>query len=148
MDYCRSVLAVAGANFRRLKRDARVWFIFVFTALLIHYYLRPVINYGIDTGTKAPIYIMELLFCSATISVKAPKILFYIGMLCLLCDAPFFYPLKPYIIMRSKRTAWCVGEWHIYCRDGIVVCCFYINCVVTYDSPNWNNEGFIFRSID
>lgn len=46
MDYCRSVLAVAGANFRRLKRDARVWFIFVFTALLIHYYLRPVINYG------------------------------------------------------------------------------------------------------
>ena len=52
MDYCRSVLAVAGANFRRLKRDARVWFIFVFTALLIHYYLRPVINYGIDTGTK------------------------------------------------------------------------------------------------
>lgn len=55
MDYCRSVLAVAGANFRRLKRDARVWFIFVFTALLIHYYLRPVINYGIDTGTKAPI---------------------------------------------------------------------------------------------
>ena len=37
MDYCRSVLAVAGANFRRLKRDARVWFIFVFTALLIHY---------------------------------------------------------------------------------------------------------------
>ena len=77
MDYCRSVLAVAGANFRRLKRDARVWFIFVFTALLIHYYLRPVINYGIDTGTKAPIYIMELLFCSATISVKAPKILFY-----------------------------------------------------------------------
>ena len=34
MDYCRSVLAVAGANFRRLKRDARVWFIFVFTALL------------------------------------------------------------------------------------------------------------------
>ena len=47
MDYCRSVLAVAGANFRRLKRDARVWFIFVFTALLIHYYLRPVINYGI-----------------------------------------------------------------------------------------------------
>ena len=146
MDYCRSVLAVAGANFRRLKRDARVWFIFVFTALLIHYYLRPVINYGIDTGTKAPIYIMELLFCSATISVKAPKILFYIGMLCLLCDAPFFYPLKPYIIMRSKRTAW--WRVHIYCRDGIVVCCFYINCVVTYDSPNWNNEGFIFRSID
>ena len=46
MDYCRSVLAVAGANFRRLKRDARVWFIFVFTALLIHYYLRPVINYA------------------------------------------------------------------------------------------------------
>ena len=39
MDYCRSVLAVAGANFRRLKRDARVWFIVVFTALLIHYYL-------------------------------------------------------------------------------------------------------------
>ena len=122
MDYCRSVLAVAGANFRRLKRDARVWFIFVFTALLIHYYLRPVINYGIDTGTKAPIYIMELLFCSATISVKAPKILFYIGMLCLLCDAPFFYPLKPYIIMRSKRTAWCVGE-----------CIYIVGMALLYD---------------
>ena len=88
MDYCRSVLAVAGANFRRLKRDARVWFIFVFTALLIHYYLRPVINYGIDTGTKAPIYIMELLFCSATISVKAPKILFYIYL-----NTPY-HPIK------------------------------------------------------
>ena len=115
---------------------------------LIHYYLRPVINYGIDTGTKAPIYIMELLFCSATISVKAPKILFYIGMLCLLCDAPFFYPLKPYIIMRSKRTAWCVGECIYIVGMALLYVCFYINCVVTYDSPNWNNEGFIFRSID
>ena len=58
MDYCRSVLAVAGANFRRLKRDARVWFIFVFTALLIHYYLRPVINYvpfffGLPSTTRS-----------------------------------------------------------------------------------------------
>ena len=52
MDYCRSVLAVAGANFRRLKRDARVWFIFVFTALLIHYYLRPSINSIIDHRTQ------------------------------------------------------------------------------------------------
>lgn len=110
MDFCKAVLAVAGANFERIKKDARVWFIFAFTALLIHYYLRPVINFGLDTGTKAPIYSMELLFCSATISVKAPKILFYIGMLCLLCDAPFFYPLKSYVIMRSKRLAWCLGD--------------------------------------
>ena len=75
MDYCRSVLAVAGANFRRLKRDARVWFIFVFTALLIHYYLRPVINYGIDTGTKAPIYIMELLYAAFILIVSSLMIL-------------------------------------------------------------------------
>ena len=114
MDYCRSVLAVAGANFRRLKRDARVWFIFVFTALLIHYYLRPVINYGIDTGTKAPIYIMELLFCSATISVKAPKILFYIGMLCLSCFSSFF-PYKIhlfsntyFVLLRTKNPQYAV----------------------------------------
>ena len=89
MDYCRSVLAVAGANFRRLKRDARVWFIFVFTALLIHYYLRPVINYGIDTGAKAPIYIMELLFCSATISVKG---------FCFILECCVFYAMLLFFI--------------------------------------------------
>lgn len=88
--YCRSVLAVAGANFRRLKRDARVWFIFVFTALLIHYYLRPVINYGIDDWDKSTYLYYGIVVLQCNNSVKAPKILFYIGMLCLLAMLPFF----------------------------------------------------------
>lgn len=109
MDYCRSVLAVAGANFRRLKRDARVWFIFVFTALLIHYYLRPVINYGIDTGTKAPIYIMELLFCSATISVKAPKILFLYWNAVSFMRCSFFLSIKT--IYNYEEQTHCMVCW-------------------------------------
>lgn len=117
MGFCRAVLAVAASNLSRLKRDVRVWFILAFTLLLLIYYIRPVVMYGLDTKETVPVHMLSMLFHSPTVSVKAPKILFHIGLLCLLCDAPFFSPSKPYLILRSRRSAWCTGE------------CLYIICV-------------------
>lgn len=86
--------------------------------------------YGLDTGEKAPVFMLSMLFNSPSISIKAPKILFHTGLLCLLCDAPFFSSSKPYLILRSKRAAWCTGE----CLYVICVAFLYISFITVVSS--------------
>lgn len=102
-------MAVTSINFNCWKHDFRVKFILLFTALIVFDSLKAVFQYGFDNGISSTPLLLPLLFGSTEISIKAPKIYFHIGMILLLCDAPFYYPITPYAIMRSKRSGWCIG---------------------------------------
>lgn len=109
MDIFRSALAVSRMTFARWRQDVRVKFLFVFTALLIYYYCRPFLGYGLAMHRTSTLCMLPVLFQSTTMSVGSPKTLLYIGMVLMLCDAPFFYPGTPYTILRSGRGGWCLG---------------------------------------
>ena len=106
----KAVRAVIIMDFSRWKTDLRIWFIFVFTAVLLFYYVSPLTSCGLDTGRRMTMCLLPVLFHSDTISLGSPKILFHIGMLLIFCDAPFFYPGKPYLILRSGKENWSMGE--------------------------------------
>ena len=102
-------MAVTSINFNCWRQDFRVKFILLFTALIVFNTLKPVLQYGLDNGAVSTPLLLPLLFGSTEISVGTPKIYFHIGLILLLCDAPFYYPITPYAIMRSKRSGWCIG---------------------------------------
>lgn len=110
MELFKSAAAVASINFRKWLKDIRVRFIFLFMGYMMVYYMLPFTKCGMDTGRTITAWSFPILFRSGNLSVGMPKIVFHVGMLLLLCDAPFFSPVLPYVVLRSRRTSWCLGE--------------------------------------
>lgn len=110
MDLFRSAFSVASVNFHRWKHDLRIWVTLLFITMITARYINPLIQYGLDTGSHSTPYLLSMLFHGTTMSIGSAKIIFYIGLLTILCDAPFFHPISPYMILRSRRNAWWLGE--------------------------------------
>lgn len=106
----RSAGAVASINLHRWIRDIRIWLILFVTVLCVDRYLRDLVQYGLSTDQTVTFCMLPFLFFATGVTVNAPKMIFHIGMLLLLCDAPFFHPSTPYMVLRSKRNGWWVGE--------------------------------------
>lgn len=135
MDLFKRSLAVTSINFNCWKQDFRVKFILLFTALIVGNTLKPVLEYGLDTGTSSTPLLLSLLFGSTEISIGAPKICFHIGLILLLCDAPFYYPITPYMIMRSKRSGWCMGICMYIAAVSFVYIAFITLCAALMALP-------------
>ena len=93
-------------------RTLEIKFILLFTALIVFNTLKPVLQYGLDNGAVSTPLLLPLLFGSTEISIGTPKMYFHIGLILLLCDAPFYYPITPYAIMRSNAL---VGALVLVC---------------------------------
>lgn len=109
MELFKSTVSMAAINFRRWLRDIRVWFILLATFLIIKDHLTAVVTCGLAEQERASICMLPLLFHPSGISVGAPKIILHMGMMGLLCDSPFFQPMTPYMILRSRRNGWWSG---------------------------------------
>ena len=134
-------IAVTSINFNCWRQDFRVKFILLFTALIVFNTLKPVLQYGLDNGAVSTPLLLPLLFGSTEISIGTPKICFHVGLILLLCDAPFYYPITPYAIMRSKRSGWCIGICIIHSSSFTCLYCVYYNLCSTGGSSNSFFEG-------
>lgn len=154
MVWFKSVTAVVSINFHRWKRDYRIWLIFAFTAVLIIEYLRGYTGYGMAEGKKVTFCLLPLLYIPTEVAVRAPKMLFHVGFLLLLCDSPFLHPTAPYMILRSGKKKWWMGE----CLYIISVAFFYmsfialVSTLVSLPAVTWENDwgqavtDFVFGS--
>lgn len=86
-------MAVTSINFNCWRQDFRVKFILLFTALIVFNTLKPVLQYGLDNGVVSTPLLLPLLFGSTEISIGTPKMYFHMGIILLLCDAPFYIPI-------------------------------------------------------
>ncbi len=109
MGLFRSALQVAAINFRRWLKDVRVRFTLLFIGYMLYLYISPLSSYAMATDQKCSGWLLPVLFQSSEISIGASKTILHIGMLLLLCDAPFFSSVTPYMILRSKRDGWWLG---------------------------------------
>jgi hypothetical protein len=74
-------------------------------------------------------------------SAKYVKILFFAPLLLLFCDAPFIDPTQPYVISRSGRIAWSLGQLlyvivlsGLYCVFLLLISNLFI---ITHVEPSW-----------
>lgn len=125
MGIFKAIRAIVYANLSRWGHDIRVRFILLFTILLLFWLLRPLTAYSLDMGCGTCVFVLPLLFNSNTVAIGSPSILLHFGFLLLLCDAPFFYPGKDYMIMRSGRRSWCLAE----CGYILTVSFLYISMI-------------------
>ena len=110
MDLCRKTWFIAQINFQRWKSDQRIWIIFISVGVLIIQNLKGLTAYGLDSGEECTAFMLPVLFHLGIISIDVMKTLLYIACLLLLCDAPFIYQSTPYMVLRSRRECWWMGE--------------------------------------
>lgn len=106
----RKVISVTRINFGRWKGEQRIWIIFAFIGLLVVHAIRPFAQYGLDTGKECTGYLLPILFYEGDVSTAGMKMFLYMGCLFLLCDAPFIYRITPYMVVRSRKECWWMGE--------------------------------------
>lgn len=110
METFRGIKAIVSINFHKWKRDYRVWLIFAFVAVIVADYLMGYTDYAVAENRSLSGCLLPVLYLPSEISLRAPKMLWCIGFVLLLCNAPFMYPVSPYAILRTRRMKWWMGE--------------------------------------
>lgn len=126
----KKAYSVAKINFQRWKNDQRVWIIFIFVGVLLVRELWGLTRYGLDEQLECTGYLLCIVFNGGKISVGFLKTMLYLGCLLLLCDAPFIYQITPYVVLRSRRESWWMGEC-LYILAATFLYTFFILLVST-----------------
>ena len=122
---CKNSLAITKINLLRHLRDIRCLFVLCVTVILIVHYVKPYLLYAIDSGADCTFCMLPTLFNSTTISVGAPKTLLHIGLILLLCDAPFSHAMTAGVVLRGGRRGW----WISGCLTVLLISFLYMSFI-------------------
>lgn len=105
MDNLKKILLVCIYNIRKWPSNPRIYLIFLSSILYLHSLLMPVLTFCGKSGYRITPYLFPFIMSDSN-----SVLLFSFGVVFLLCDAPFIEEDQPYIIMRSGREIWTLGE--------------------------------------
>ncbi|MBW8349300.1 hypothetical protein K0H71_07565 [Bacillus sp. IITD106] len=92
-------------NFRKWPTNYRVWIIAIILIMLTHFFTKEIGHYSKEVGIGISPWMFPFLFTQ-----KYIKLLFFFPLILLFCDAPFIDENQPYVIARSGRTPWSIGQ--------------------------------------
>ncbi len=92
-------------NFRKWSSNYRVWIIAILLIILTHSFTKEIVDFGKDIDINVSPWMFPFLFTQ-----KFIKLLFFFPLLLLFSDAPFIDENQPYIIARSGRIPWSIGQ--------------------------------------
>ena len=92
-------------SFRKWSTNHRVWIAIILLFILTHAYTIDYSSFCNNMNIKMSPCIFPFLY-----NVRYIKILFFSPLLLIFCDAPFIDPSQPYVIYRSGKTAWSIGQ--------------------------------------
>ena len=138
----RGVGAIVSINLHRWKRDYRVWLILIFVAVIIMDYLNGYSGYAVAQNRSLTAYLLPVLYLPSEVGLRAPKVLWCMGFLLLLCNAPFMHPMSPYAILRTRRNKWWVGECAYVCLVALIFMIFItlISILVAVPKVSFSND--------
>ncbi|WP_043934333.1 hypothetical protein [Bacillus sp. EB01] len=92
-------------NFRKWPSNYRVWVIAILLTILTHNFTKEIMDFSQDINIDVSPWLFPFLFTQ-----KFIKLLFFFPLILLFCDAPFIDDNQPYIIARSGRIPWSIGQ--------------------------------------
>lgn len=110
METFKAAMVIARQNLAEWRKNDRILVLLVLTALLICIYIGKLPVYAIRHNEKNTLFLMPLLFTEAMNANGLLKVLLFFGTILLFCNAPFLDEHKYFLILRSRRSGWWLGE--------------------------------------
>lgn len=139
------IFAIARQNIRKWSSNYRVLMIAVILMIFIHSYTKDISGFAYGLGIKMSAWIFPFLYTE-----RYMKLLFFFPIILLFCDAPFIDNNQPYIILRSKRTAWSIGQILYIFLANIIYFAFLIIATIGINIRNItfeNDWGKVFGTL-
>ena len=92
-------------NLRKWSSNYRVWIIAILLIILAHNFTKEIVDFAKDIDINVTPWMFPFLFTQ-----KFIKLLFFFPLILLFSDAPFIDDNQPYIIARSGRIPWSIGQ--------------------------------------
>jgi hypothetical protein len=92
-------------NFRKWQVDYRVWIIAILLFMFTQIFTKEIIEFSKAINIEVTPWIFPFLFTQ-----KFVKLLFFFPLILLFCDAPFIDDNQAYVIARSGRIPWSIGQ--------------------------------------
>lgn len=104
----RTVKRVAFYSLKKSIANAKLYIVITLAFMYIHFMLSPIKEFAQNVDINITPYVFPFLLTSGY-SIK----IFLLLTTLLFCDAPFFDNAHIYVLMRSGRRKWCMGQ-HLY----------------------------------
>lgn len=105
MDDFQNILRVCKNSFLKWHKNIRVILVFLLIAIFMFSSVQGVKKLAIDQNMAVTPWVFPFLF-----KISYNQVLFFLPLIFLFCDAPFFDEQFPYICMRAKRPVWAKGQ--------------------------------------
>ena len=121
-----SIIPCLVYDLKRLLHNLRFYLAVAMVLFVLRDYLHPVKQWV----SSLPMGITPWIFPYTTNGLFT-QLTTMCGLIFVLCDAPFLDDAQPFIIIRSGRTCWCVGQLlYILCASLLYTCAIAVGCAL------------------
>lgn len=106
----KAAAVIVRENLDGWRRNDRVLVVLVLAAVLIGVYMGKLPFYGLSNGTDNTAFLLPLLMTSGFNANGSIKVLLLFGTVLLFCNAPFMDARGYFLLLRSRRRGWWIGE--------------------------------------
>lgn len=110
MKVLKSSFAFCFYRFNKWRYDYKNYVIFILLFIMIFQYTRGIYAMSQLTGERVTPWLFTFLFCDYYVAMGVLKIFIFFGVVLLFCNAPFRDNTIIYLISRSNRLIWLVGD--------------------------------------
>lgn len=105
MHRIKRVLSISFANFRKWISNPRIFVLILLLIMIVRNYLSPIIDISKSLGMSITPWVFPYLTCNCYF-----LLFFMLGIILLFCDAPFCDNTQPYVLIRSNKNEWLLGQ--------------------------------------
>ncbi len=129
--------SIALHNFKKWAVNPRLYILLLIEVLYLHSRLSPVGELCVRTGYKVTPYLLPFL-----LDEGSAVMMLFLGVVLLFCDAPFIEDEQPYIMLRSGRRIWFIGQmlYIVVASVLYLIVLYFISVLVLLPHIEWSAE--------
>ena len=129
--------SIALHNFKKWAVNPRLYILLLMEVLYLHSRLSPVGELCARTGYKVTPYLLPFL-----LDEGSAVMMLFLGVVLLFCDAPFIEDEQPYIMLRSGRRIWFIGQrlYIVVASVLYLIVLYFISVLVLLPHIEWSAE--------
>ncbi len=137
MKWFKPIYSITLQNFRKWKYDYRIWIALLIMLIFVHSYTKGLSSYCDYVNMKSSPWIFPFLYMQ-----YYTKLLFFFPLILIFSNAPFVDTNQLYVIIRSGRIKWCIGQiLYIIVTSAIYFALIILfSVVLNLDCINFTND--------